>query len=744
MPAFPACPTTPFHQRPSVPARLRFRAAPKGAALRERGNLLLLGAVMIMAAPIAAAFSGAAAAAQAPTEPSAQASAADLPLRRITLYRSGVAAMERDARIDGPRTFQLRFRAEEIDDLLRSMVLLDLGGGQPGTVAYASRDPLERRLGSLRIDLTKNPSIIEILAQLRGARVRLELTGTVATGTVLGTEMRGAPVRGGQSNAVPQAIVNMLTDEGIRSVSVEDIRSFRIMDAQLAGDLDRALAAAYEDRAEQIRTVEVSFRGEPGRTRDVLVSYVQEAPVWKTSYRLVLADDAGNAEAASLLQAWAIVENATDEDWRGVTLSLASGRPVAFRMRLADPIYAFRPELPVPAAEGIRPRDFATGRAVTPQPKAAAEAIGRARGGGGGGGGGGGSLFGGGSSEPEADSAFSAGDFLAMAGGDASGADVGGQFLFTVDAPITLDRRRSAMIPLATRPIPVTRLSILDGASDSVHPMRGAEMTNESGLDLLPGPIAVYDGDRYAGDATILHTARGQKRLLAYALDTDLESSVERELTRTTLRVGVRRESLRIETSEEYRTTYHLTLQDAGADRRVIIEHPRRGTFELVEPDGPPTLSEVTPTGWRLMTQVRAGETQTLTAVERRTSIYWRSVGSHELDNVVEYVRDGRASEAVLAAVRTIVQMQAAIADHEQQIAEIDKAISSVTADQSRIRSNLGAVPHGSDLHDRYLRTLSAQEDELERLRAQRSEHADDLAQKQAELAAYLRTLNTW
>jgi len=708
------------------PNRRQPAARPVAAAL------LFLALSPAAQTPCAAASFLAARSAMAAADAPAAASGSDLPIRRITLYRSGVAAIERDARIDGPKTFQLRFRAEEIDDLLRSMVLLDMGGGQPGTVAYASRDPLERRLGSLRINLTDNPSIPEILGQLRGARVRLELTGSVVTGTVLGTEVRTIPASGERGGTMPQPFVNMLTDDGIRSISVADLRSFRIMDADLAGDLDRALAAAYEDRAEQIRTVDVSFRGEPGRTRDVLASYIQEAPVWKTSYRLVL-DEPDKEGSAAILQAWAIVENATDEDWRGVTLSLASGRPVAFTMRLADPIYAFRPELPVPAAEGIRPRDFATGRpgirpSPPPRPPSVPSAMMRMA-----------------PAEAAMDAAEMESasdrrrmaDALADAGGDATGADVGGQFLFTVDAPITLDRRRSAMIPLATRSVPTERLSIFDPRSGRTNPMRGAEMTNESGLDLLPGPIAVYDGDRYAGDATILHTARGQKRLLAYALDTDTEVQSQMRHGRDVLRIAADSGELRIRMRDHWTHTYELSTSDTGEGRTVLVEHPRMHGAELVGA----APRETTQDSYRFSVSLEPGGSESLTVREERVTIQQRRIGSLSAQAMIDVIGTGPMDRRLTEALRTASAMQADIAQAETQIAAWEKRITEIAGDQSRLRSNIASVPNGSDLHGRYLRTLNDQENELEELRTQMTHERTRLNTRRQELDQFLRNL---
>src|SRR5205814_1841070 len=88
--------------------------------------------------------------------------------------------------------------------------------------------------------------------------------------------------------------------------------------------------------------------------RRVQVGYVVEAPIWKTSYRLVLAD-----KEKPYLQGWAMVENPTDEDWSGVKMALVSGRPISFKMDLYNPLYINRPT--------VEPELFASLRPVTYQ-----------------------------------------------------------------------------------------------------------------------------------------------------------------------------------------------------------------------------------------------------------------------------------------------------------------------------------------------------------------------------------------
>ncbi len=127
----------------------------------------------------------------------AQAPAEDqLPIRTITLYRSGVGAFQRMGQVTGDATVGLRFQTDQINDILKSLVLLDQDGGRIGPVSYGSKEPLSRRLDSFRINIANNPSIPELLGQLRGEQVHLVLTDGTADGTILGIEKRFTTVTG--------------------------------------------------------------------------------------------------------------------------------------------------------------------------------------------------------------------------------------------------------------------------------------------------------------------------------------------------------------------------------------------------------------------------------------------------------------------------------------------------------------------------------------------------------------------
>ncbi|MEO1511688.1 MAG: hypothetical protein AAFU70_06425, partial [Planctomycetota bacterium] len=245
----------------------------------------------------------------------AQEGETEMPLTRLTLYRSGVGYFERRAVVRGDAEVELRFDRERVNDILKSMVLLDLGGGTVEAVGYDSKEPLERRLAGFDIDVSGSPSLWNIISQLRGERIEIETSGSRVTGRVLGMESRKEE-RGGV--VVSVGYVNLATPT-LRSIDLSTARSVKILDPELEAELGRALEALAAQRDENETAMSLRFSGN-GR-REIVAAYVHEAPVWKATYRLILPEDDGDPVG---LQGWAIVENHTDEDWDDVTLSLVS------------------------------------------------------------------------------------------------------------------------------------------------------------------------------------------------------------------------------------------------------------------------------------------------------------------------------------------------------------------------------------------------------------------------------------
>ncbi|MEL7239267.1 MAG: DUF4139 domain-containing protein, partial [Planctomycetota bacterium] len=264
---------------------------------------------------------------------------ADLRVRSVTLFSSGVGYFEHRGTVDGEAQTQLRFKADQINDLLKSLVLQDLGGGVVEAVNYPSNQPLSRQLGSFQIDLSGDVSLTGILGQLQGAELKLAGAFGEVDGTVVSVDRRD--IADGDA-VVEKPFVTLFTGKGMKSIAVEQVDTFEIADEKLRQEMAAALSALAKARDKDKKPVTFKFSGQG--ERDVRLAYVVETPIWKTSYRLILGGGDGDD---SNLQGWAIVENQTDNDWEDVSLSLVSGRPISFEMDLANPLYVQRPTVEI-------------------------------------------------------------------------------------------------------------------------------------------------------------------------------------------------------------------------------------------------------------------------------------------------------------------------------------------------------------------------------------------------------------
>lgn len=656
-----------------------------------------------------------------------------LPVNSITLYRSGVGYFERAGLIDGDASVQLRFGTDQINDILKSMVLLDLDGGMIEAASYSSKEPLARRLASFAVDISDNPSTAELLNRLRGARVKVETFEGATQGVVVGVEARQVPIK--DNGVVSHQFVNLLTDTGIKSVDLATVTGLEILDKQLASELSKALAALAEHRADNTKSVDLSFRGDGARR--IVVAYVHEMPVWKTSYRLVLPDT-----GEPTLQGWAIVENTTDEDWDDVALSLVAGQPVGFTMDLYQPLYLARPDIPVPVTAGVMPkayegeavnwdavRDRVADKSAAPSPASESARLSVMRQSGAGR-----SPFAGGADLLDASDMA---EYAARA--QASASEVGEVFQYRLDAPVTIERRRSAMLPILSAAIEGRRVSIFNTNDGMTHPMRGVDIKNTSGLQLMPGPISVFDEAAYAGDAQIAHVAAGDERLLAYAVD--LQVLVNTEQSNTSNLVTLKIVNGLVEETRKARWSIKYTFKnsDAKRTRTVIVEQAKQGGWDLVTPKEP---AETTQSDYRFEVEVDKGGAAGLEVVFERTDLQRIAVVSYDLTTLLAYAKNGKASPEVVKAVQEAARLQSLVRETDRKIQLIEQERNEISADQARVRENMGRIDRNTELYARYIRKFDEQETRLEQMVGELEALKSEKEQRQKALNDYLTRLN--
>lgn len=562
---------------------------------------------------------------------------ADVSLRNVVLFNSGLGFFRLEGNIEGDKQIELKFNVDDINDLLKSMVLEDLAGGRISTVTYGSREPVTRTLKTFAVDLTRNPTLAELLRQLRGEKIQVDAPNPIV-GTIVGIERRKA--KAGKDDLVETDVLNLLTPTGLRSIPFENIQQTLLLDAKLNAELQEALAILSKAHRSDKKTVTLEFLGK-GK-RPVRVGYIQEFPVWKTSYRLVVKDD-----GSLFLQGWAIVENTTEQDWNKVSLTLVSGQPISFVQDLYQPLYVDRPTVVPESFASLSPRiyDQDLASADAEFRKAAApngefvrrRPQGPVQNGAGFGGGG----FGGGIGGNMKDSPFVTSVIPVVGGTPAAGGaaapgtpapppidlskgvasaaeadNVGELFRYSIDVPVTLARQKSAMLPIVNGAVKGEKLSIYNPAVHAKHPLNGLKLVNSTGLHLMQGPITVFDGGEYGGDARIEDLRPGTERLLSYALDLDTEIAPGPERSSGSLAAITVLGNTLIETHVVDRTRSYIIKNSGPNRKKILIEYPIDSKWSLVSPKEP---AEKTRDLYRFAVTAEPGKPANLQVAEQRT-----------------------------------------------------------------------------------------------------------------------------
>jgi hypothetical protein len=678
---------------------------------------------------------------------------AEVPVTRVVLFSSGVGYFEHNGAVAGPVTSDLRFETAQINDVLKSLVVYDRGGGHITTITYPANDPVNRTLRSFEVNLSGDPPLADILKQMRGAPVSVSLAEDTAKGLILGVEQKEKTVgRGDAEKAIKVWIVNIVTDSGIRAVSLDDVRKLEILDEKIKKEMNQALAALAQARDQTKKIVTVHFDG-TGR-RDVGMGYLVETPVWKTTYRLMLPDakSANNGE----LQAWAIVENQTDNDWENISLSLVGGRPISYIELLYQPLYISRPVVSPTIIGSIVPQTYDNGiivpgansAIVVQAPRMSLNNSGGGYGGYGGGGyGGGGGGYGGMPPAGGIGGAIVSGgmgeapanpmaDFTQGVAAIAEAAKIGEMFHYTVDK-VSLPRQQSSMIPIVAEAVKFDRVSIYSPSVSTKYAMRGVRLFNGTGKYLLGGPVTVMDtvkeGHSYAGDAKIEDIPPGQSRLLSFALDQDLVIQAAPDLGDEALLTGSVVKGTfwlkyRSQVSREY------TLQNkAEIDKTIVLEHPRADEYALIEPAN---AVEKTDRVYRFEVPLKAKETRTIKVVLERTRDEKMELVNVQDKPLLFYVREGKIPPKVREVLQTVLSKRGAAADIERKINKAGVERTQLLQEQANIRENLKVLPAGPS-QDAAVKDLTAHDEDLKAV----NKHIKDL---QASLEAARTDLNAF
>ena len=90
----------------------------------------------------------------------------ELPIRKVVLYKHGVGYFERAGSVAGGQEVNLYFKSEQMNDLLKSLTVIDREGGPVSSIVYDSTKTVEQLLGEYTFDLRGANGLGQILQQL--------------------------------------------------------------------------------------------------------------------------------------------------------------------------------------------------------------------------------------------------------------------------------------------------------------------------------------------------------------------------------------------------------------------------------------------------------------------------------------------------------------------------------------------------------------------------------------------------
>jgi hypothetical protein len=655
---------------------------------------------------------------------------ARLPVTRVVLYKNGVGYFEHTGHVRGNQDVNIDFTTDQLNDVLKSLTALDLGNGRITGVSYNSTAPLERQLGSLHLSLEEKPTTAQFLDALRGARLEVQSGPAAVTGRLLSVDPLERKSKDDEKVTTYQ--ISVVADSGeVRVFDVTPALHVRVLEKEVNQEVGKYLGLVASTRDQDVRRMTLSTAGEG--ERNLLVSYISEVPVWKSTYRIIIS-----ATGKPLLQGWAIVDNTVGEDWKDVELSLVAGAPQSFVQPLSQPYYMRRPEVPLPENAELTPQthEATMVREDGPPPAMPAGIVGGVPGGISGGQMGG--VIGGIVSNPvplplavrvphfEAEEAAKS---LESTTTVAETQEIGNLFQYNLKDRVTIRKNQSALVPILQTRIDAEPISVWNPSQNSV--LRALWVDNTSKLTLDGGTFNVLEGDAFAGEGLMDAIKPGEKRILSYAADLGLlidakEKPQTQRVTRVVIAHGVMTQT----TEERSERIYTVRNRDTSA-RTLLIEHPVRDDWKLAEGLTP---VETSASYYRFRLLVDGKKTATMVVREYRPLSSRYQISNVTDDHIKFFLTQKMINPEIEQGLRNIVAQKNEIAALDSAVATRKSQIANIAENQQRVRENMKALKGSTEekaLVERYAKELNQEEDRVQALQQEMAELAGKRAKAQ-------------
>ncbi|MGD9682150.1 MAG: DUF4139 domain-containing protein [Candidatus Obscuribacterales bacterium] len=651
---------------------------------------------------------------------------AGVPLKRVSLYKHGIGYFERRGKVDGPCRVELVCGPDEIDDMLKSLLVLK-EGSRIAAITYESATPIAEKLSQFGFDLRVNDGFVKLVAQMKGVPVTILLSGELkVAGKVVGIDTGRKKAEG---EIITEEFLVVYTDNReLKRVPVADIISLSIDDRDLAEELKQQLDLLFlslRKKDQKLLNVEINEKGKS----DLTIAYSIPNPIWKTSYRLLF-----NSDQELLLQGVAIVDNIQDEDWENVDMTLVSAAPISFIQPLYDPIKPLRKTIkaqgvqssdPFVAERELRVAGMALqqkcadtgswGAVAELSPAAPGQAV----------------VYGSGSGYGAIGGASGMVDALKSQAIGVEGEQTGELFEYKIKDPVTVPRGSSALIPVVQQIIEGERVSIYKEEQNREFAFAAVRLVNTTGLTLEAGPVTVMESESYAGECLLDVLKPDDKRILPYALDQSVGVVVREDYERKPI-WKVRITDGIIACLFKQISKRRFIVENLSSTKKVVyIEHPYKDGWTLT-PESQ-EAEETTRNFYRFRLELDDHSTRELeveTESESAESYSLFNV-SHQHNHVQWLLDQNFKDEDFIKLLRGAIGIKAELARLSDEGRRIEAEIAGEENNQNRARENVKTLGANAD---RFKEAIETSEDRIVELQ-------ENLKKVRAEQAARERQL---
>ena len=645
-----------------------------------------------------------------------------LKVKKVIIFKHGVSYYILEGKLKGSDKFELEFNIDEMDDVLKSLFVLDTSEkGYISSISYDAALDTSQLLKSIMLNIPDINSFTSLISQIKGANVNITVSGNKnLSGTIMGIEETEKFVK--NEKIVDKILILLQENDVISKHPFEEIKSVDILNEEIKKDLKFFLNTVIAGKKKDAKKIVINCEsgGKDDFERNIFVSYIRESPIWKTSYRLIMSVEQATDEKC-LLSGWSLIENTTNQDWEDIELTLVAGMPVSFKYEFYRPIFIQRPVIKPPKVLSAQPTEIEEGlekeryedyAMAEAEARPAAKMMKRA------------------ASRPPPAPVGGAMRGLASIMSDETmydkfkaqtkiqTKDLGELFEYNISNLVSIKRKQSALVPILTEVIKAKRILLYNKTEHDKNPNVCLEITNNTDLTLERGPVTIIYDDNLAGEAIIPFLNKDDTRLLNYAVEqaviiTHEEKSENKSVHKVTFG-GAH--------ANEWYYTNRMTLykinNKTNEEKQLYLDHPKTLGYEFIEK---PIEPEETTNYWRFKLTLKPKSAIKFNLKEQRelsSSYYlWNWSKEDYMKKVSFYIKQNFIDTKLENELNEIAELISRFNELKDKQEKLYQERDMMTEEQNRLRENisvLGNDNQSATLRERYIKKLNDQESRFE------------------------------